>query len=110
MLGRVGHGRLETRKVRSPRSGVRGLRSITMASPHEYLPLINRELHGLDEFRLEILQVIIIKGEPSFQGSVRHPALALEQLYHLRQDLIKGAHRISSANKALASFRFAVSA
>jgi len=40
-------------------------------------------LFGLDEFVLEVLQVVIIETEPALQCPVRNPALALEQCEHL---------------------------
>jgi hypothetical protein len=39
---------------------------------------------SLDQFVFEALEVVVVKVELEFQRAVRHPAIALQQLSHLR--------------------------
>jgi hypothetical protein len=51
-------------------------------------------VHGkpvhLDNFRLQIGQVGVVEVELPLQGTIRHPATALEDVEHLLQNLIEG--------------------
>jgi hypothetical protein len=42
-----------------------------------------------DELGFEILQVLVVDGEPAFEGSLGHAPLALEQFEDVREDLVK---------------------
>jgi hypothetical protein len=50
---------------------------------------------GIDEVCLEIFDVLVVQCEAALQHTIRHPPLALQQLPHLDQGLLKG-HRLSS--------------
>ena len=42
--------------------------------------LVVRQLLGLDEFDLEVFEVGVVQLKPSLQGTIRDPALALEEV------------------------------
>src|SRR5262249_19716696 len=62
-------------------------------SPHQDAAgLVDRQSLGVDEFGLEVVEVGIVKSKPTLQCPVRDAALALEEIEHLCEYLIKG-HR-----------------
>src|SRR5262249_2979663 len=88
--------------VQRPRSSIFILfafcpfRLFAFTAPDEYLPLfIDGDALRVDEFVLQVLQIGVIEGEPSLQRPIRHPTLALQQLYYLRKKLIEGHPRFS---------------
>src|ERR1051326_124711 len=75
--GRKRHGRCGGRCAGHP------------TGPDEYTAVfIHRQLFGVDEVFLEILQVIIIQSEPPFEDTIGQTLLPLKQLKNLRQDRI----------------------
>jgi len=50
--------------------------------------LIHGEFFGVDEVFLEILQIIIIQCEPSFEDTIREPLLPLKEIEYLCEDSI----------------------
>jgi hypothetical protein len=51
--------------------------------------LIDSELFGLDNFRLQVFEVLLIQVKAALQGSVRHSPITPKQFQHLGQGLIK---------------------
>jgi hypothetical protein len=48
-----------------------------------------RQLLGLDEFNLEIFEVGVVQLKSTLQGTIRYPALALEECDSLFQNLLE---------------------
>ena len=66
------------------------------ADPDQHgVVLVHRYLLHLDKFELDILEVRLIQVELAFEGTIRDPALALEQGDGLVQDLLEGHGRPS---------------
>jgi hypothetical protein len=62
-----------------------------LSCPDEHLAVfIYRQPLGINQFDFEVVEVFIVKSEPSPQGSVRNPLLALKQFEHLGQGFVKG--------------------
>jgi hypothetical protein len=55
----------------------------------DFAVLIDGQSLRGDEFVLQVLQIVVIQREASFQRPVRDTALALEQVDHLSQDFVK---------------------
>jgi hypothetical protein len=64
--------------------------------PDQHSPLlIEGDLLGIDELDFEVLQILIVEVEAPFERSIGYAPLALEQVEHLGQDVIK-RHRLPS--------------
>src|SRR5262249_24374437 len=88
------------------------LGSFSFTSPHQHtIVLIDRQALGMDDLFLQILDVRIVYAKLSFQGTIRHPALALEQCEDLSNHLVEIHHRLSesTSRSAFASCKSAVS-
>ena len=69
------------------------------ARPDQHLAvLVHGQALGLDEFVLQVFQVVVIELELPLERAVGHAPLALEQLVYLRQDLLE-RHRGSSPTR-----------
>ena len=81
LLGEIG-GRVRQRwRVPGHVAGVWGWRRVPR--PDQHLPrLIPGELLRLDEFGLEILEVVVVEVEAPFERPIGHPPLALQQVEH----------------------------
>src|SRR5262245_57673095 len=66
---------------------------------------------GIEQFFFQVLDKVIVYIKLSFQGTVGHTPLALEQCEDLSNHLVEVHHRPSDSSfrRALASFRSAVS-
>ena len=51
---------------------------------------VYRQFFGVDEFVLDILQVVVIQIESALQCPVGDPFLTLEQFEYLGEDVIEG--------------------
>src|SRR4030095_13875805 len=89
-----------------------GLGRCSFTRPHEHLPvLISGELVDFDEFILQDVQGGVIEFELKFESPVRCCPSLLEKGNHLVEYRVEVHYRPSSSacNKALASFKSAVS-
>ncbi len=60
------------------------------ASPDQHFTvLIDGEPFCIDDFSFQILEVRVIEVEPSLEGPVREPLVALQQFEDLGQELVK---------------------
>jgi hypothetical protein len=50
----------------------------------------------LDDFDLQIFEILVIQAKLSLEGSIRYPALALEHAECLIQDLLKCHGQLSA--------------
>jgi hypothetical protein len=60
------------------------------ASPHETSALVIAHWVHVKEFILQIVEVVVIEVEASFQRTVGYPSLAFEQCEYLGEDFIEG--------------------
>ena len=51
--------------------------------------LIDSELFGLENFRLQVFEILFIQVKAALQGSLRHSPITPKQFQHLGQGLIK---------------------
>jgi hypothetical protein len=65
-------------------------------SPHESSTLVVSYWVHVEEFILEVVEVVVIEVEASFERTIGDAALALEEVEYLGENLIEG-HRRPSA-------------
>src|SRR5215475_3926217 len=64
--------------------------------PDQYFALlVNGEALGVDEFGLEVFEVLIVEPKAAFERPIGHASLALQQVEDLGQDFVK-RHTCSS--------------
>ena len=63
-----------------------------VTSPDESPPFVVSYWMHVEEFILQIVEVVVIKVEASFQRTIGHPSLAFEEVDDLRKNFIEG-HR-----------------
>src|SRR5215831_2775838 len=88
------------------------LGSCSFTSPHQHtIVLIDRQALGMDDLFFQVLDVHIVYAKLSFQGTVGHTPLALEQCEDLSNHLVEVRHRLSesTSSSAFASCKSAVS-
>jgi hypothetical protein len=61
--------------------------------------LVNRELFGLDDFGLQVFEVLLVQIDASPDSPVRYPPVVPEQFKHLGQDLVERHARPSADAK-----------
>src|SRR5215831_2417142 len=64
-----------------------------MTSPDEPPPFIISYWMHVEDFILQIVEVVVIKVKASLEGTIGYPSLAFQQFNNLRQHLIKGHSR-----------------
>ena len=63
------------------------------ARPDQHCPIfIHRESLALNEFGLQVLQIVVIQVELALEGSIRQAPAALQEGKRLIEELLKG-HR-----------------
>src|SRR5262249_54535152 len=66
------------------------LDAFSCASPHETSTFIISHRVHVEEFCFEGFEIIVIEAEPYFEGWIRHPSLAFEEVDDLGENLIEG--------------------
>ena len=70
-----------------------------VARPHEDpAVLIHRHASRLDEFRFQIVEVVVVQRELALQGTIREAFVLLQPVDDLCQDLFKG-HSLPSTRR-----------
>src|SRR4029453_9386319 len=79
----------------------KGQRQRRVSEPDQDSPLLIRcQSLGIDEFFLEVFQVVIVQVKPPLERPVREPLLALEQLAYLGEEFVKRHVQPSRARDA----------
>src|SRR5918912_2578557 len=81
MRGRIGQRRRPEvrRRGRAPGAG----------PDQHFARFVAGELFGVDEFGLEILEVVVVQRKAALEGPIRQPALALQQVEDAGQEVVK---------------------
>jgi len=61
-----------------------------VTSPHETSTLVVSYWMHVEEFVLEIIEVVVIEVKASFQRTIGYPSLACEEVDDLGKNFIKG--------------------
>jgi hypothetical protein len=61
-----------------------------MACPHETSTLVVSHGMHVEEFILQVVEVVVIEVEASFQRTIRYPSLAFEEVDDLGKNVIEG--------------------
>src|SRR5262245_20436211 len=70
------------------RDWLQGRSSFARPDQHSTI-LVNGQLVHLDDFDLQIFEILVIQAKLVLQGTIRYPSLALEHGECLSQDLLK---------------------
>jgi hypothetical protein len=76
----------------------------TIASPHETSTLVISHWVHVEDFILQVVEVVVIKVEASFQRTVRYSPLAFEEVNDLGENVIEGHRRPSTALASAISY------
>jgi hypothetical protein len=61
-----------------------------LTSPHETSTLVISHRVHVEEFILQVVEVVVIEVEASFQRTIGDPSLAFEEVNDLGENLIEG--------------------
>jgi hypothetical protein len=75
----------------------RGWGGFLVTSPHETSTLVVSYWMHVKEFILQVVEVVVIEVEASFQRTIGDPSLAFEKINDLGENVIEGHSRPSTA-------------
>src|SRR5262249_28271980 len=76
-------------------------RHVRTACPHQHFPIfIHSEPLALNEFGLQVLQIVVIQVELALEGSIRQAPAALQEGNRLIKEFLKGHHCPSTGCEA----------
>src|SRR5215813_1264470 len=83
----------------------------SVASPNETSPFVIDNWVNVEDFFLQVLDIVVIDIIASLEGTIRYPSLAFEERDDLGEDVVKRHTRSSpnSASNTLASCKSTVS-
>jgi hypothetical protein len=61
-----------------------------VASPHEPSPFVIDDWVHIEEFCLQVLDIVVVDIKASLEGTIRYPSLAFEQVNDLGENVIEG--------------------
>jgi hypothetical protein len=66
------------------------LSAYSCARPNETSPFVIDDWVHIEDFFLQVLDIVVIEVKTSLEGTIRYPSLTLEQFEHLGEDFIEG--------------------